>query len=134
VEQPVELARIQLVARNILFREIEQPGDLAPFTRRNFEDLLEGLHLVARHGAVRLGHFGAERDHGHGIRALLVMLGGEMLQMAEEGAKRAAAVCVRENIANPVIEFPEQKGGAFYVQIGSGMWRLVHLYLYTRLS
>ncbi len=65
-EEARDLARIGLEAGDVLFREVEQPRDIALLALRNLEELLEGADLVARHHAVRLRHLGGKGDHGHG--------------------------------------------------------------------
>ena len=65
-EHAADLAGVTLEARGALAGKIEDQPQMRLLTRRHLEHLAEGGDLVAGHSAVRLGHLGAQRDHGDG--------------------------------------------------------------------
>ena len=71
-EKPGELARIDLVAGDIPFRQVEHLGHTGQFLIRHLEHPFECRHLISGDDAIGLGHLGAERDDtdGEGNRFL----------------------------------------------------------------
>jgi hypothetical protein len=88
-EEARQLARIGVIARDILLGEIEHARHAAKLALRHVENLLERDDLVARDNAVGFRHLGAERDDadGKGNRHFRIARPGDL---RKEGRNRVA--------------------------------------------
>ena len=62
-KQPADLSSVALEPGGALPGKVEDEPDMLLFARRHLKHLAKGGDFVAGHGAVGLGHLGAERNH-----------------------------------------------------------------------